>query len=241
MRMPACDEPTSGAIGGRSLRSLAAAHFDQILAGKRAVRAVEHPLDFVCIPIVRTSRIGLCGHIWSSGSSAPTIHSHSWHLYSEIVLGAITNEVFRAIPQPTGDHQVIRVRSAGLTDTLFPGGPSVRVNPESNDVFQVGDSYALDADTFHRSTPATSHLTLTLVRAVVLDGHHDQILVRSPGSVRTTRRELLPESAARPLAALFREAIEERNQGRFGPIVTNARAGTQQRRSHAPGSTVRTD
>lgn len=195
--------------GPPSLRSLARSVFDRMLAGERAVQAINHPLEFICIPVVRRPRFGVCGHIWSNVGTVPTIHSHSWDLYSEIALGAITNEVFRVSRQPSGDHQVIRVHSHGLADHLVATGTSVRVHDETTRTYQAGDFYTLGADTFHRSTPVTAGLTLTLIKATMLPGHHDQIVVRPPGPTGTTRRQLLTADAARSLVAVFRDAIED--------------------------------
>jgi hypothetical protein len=203
-----CGTPPPGVSGRRSLRSLACAEFDRILAGRRLARAVDHPLDFVCIPIVRTPRAGVCGHIWSNTSAASTIHAHSWHLYSEVVLGAITNEVFQVSEQQDGDYQVLQVRTAGLTDRITSTSSTIRVSGTSTELCRDGSSYTLSASTFHRSTPIAAGLTLTLVKATMLAGHVDQILVRRPRSVETSRRQLLPDDMALPLVSLFRRVLE---------------------------------
>lgn len=203
-----CSRPPPGLSGRRSLRSLACVEFDRILTRKRAAQAVVHPLNFVCIPIVRTPRSGVCGHVWSKERVTPTIHAHSWHLYSEVVLGAIANEVFHVGEQPGGDFRVVQVRSTGLTDRITPTRSTVRVGRTEVQICRVGGTYALSANTFHRSTPVTAGLTLTLVRATMLAGHTDRILVRPPGVVDTEHRSLLPENLAFSLVDTFRRAVE---------------------------------
>jgi hypothetical protein len=208
MSTSGCGCPPSELGRRRSLRSVASTVFERILAKERPVGAVDHPLDFVCIPLVRTRRSGLCGHVWSSHRGAPTIHAHSWHLYSEVILGSITNEVFRVIRRPGGEYHVVRVQTADRTDLLTPTGATACVADQMTEICRVGGSYTLEPGTFHRSTPVSEGLTLTLVQAKVLAGHHDQVLVRSPGSVETTQRRQLPERRAVGLAAMFMDAID---------------------------------
>lgn len=218
----------------RSIRALAQAVFDQILAGERAVQAVDHPLDFVCIPIVRTPRFGVCGHIWSHEHAASTIHSHSWHLHSEVILGAIANEVFPAIARPGGGHEVVRVDSVGLTDRLIPTGLSVELRDPAIDVYRAGDSYTLEAGTFHRSLPVSPALTLTLIRATILTGHHDQIVAGPPSRTRTTRRALLPQAKALSLVSLFRDTIEASRADVVRGVRSGEAAGRPPRRPRVP-------
>jgi hypothetical protein len=182
--------------------------FGRILAKDRPVGAVDHPLDFVCIPLVRTRLSGLCGHIWSSNRGAPTIHAHSWHLYSEVILGSITNEVFQAVRQPAGEYHIVRIQTADRTDLLTPTGAKASVVNEMTEICRTGGSYTLKPGTFHRSTPIAEGLTLTLVQAKMLVGQHDQVLVRSPGPVERTRRRQLPERRALGLVAMFTDAID---------------------------------
>jgi hypothetical protein len=203
-----CGYPPTELGRRRSLRAVASAAFERILARERPVGAVDHPLDFICIPLVRTRLAGVCGHVWSSSGGALAIHAHSWHLYSEVVLGAIANEVFRVVGQADGDYHVVRVRTTDRTDLLTPTGATARVVDKTTEVCRVGGAYTLRPDTFHRSTPLAEGLTLTLVQATMLAGHHDQILLPSPRRAEATQRRQLSEYKALALVTAFKDAVD---------------------------------
>ncbi len=202
-----------------------------MLGRERVVGAVDHPLDFVCIPLVRTRRSGVCGHIWIGSRGSRTIHAHSWHLYSEVIHGAIANEIFRVVGHVDGEFGVVHVHSEDLTDRITPTGTKVRVDGRVAEVCRVGESYTLGASTFHRSTPVGDGPAMTLVRATMLAGQHDRVLVRRPGSEDTVRRRCLSEDRALALVAMFRDAID----GGEPPTAPNAAAARRPpNRSRAP-------
>ena len=223
-----CANPPS-TLSRRSLRALACAEFDRMLTGQRVAEAVAHPLEFVCIPIVRTRRSGVCGHIWCDSRGSPTIHAHSWHLYSEVVAGAVTNEVFRVAGRPDGEYRVVNIHSEDMIDRITPTGRNVRVDGGTAEVWRGGESYTLGANTFHRSTPVPGGSVMTLVRATMLAGHHDRVLVRPPSLPRTVRRQRLTGDRALDLVAKFRETIST------GVSVHAVQAGKPRSRSRVPG------
>jgi hypothetical protein len=192
------------------LRTLACRVFDLIIAGDLQTRAVAHPLDFVCVPLARAPGFGVCAHIWRDGQAVPTIHSHSWHLYSEVVLGAIANEVFAVTECPGGDHELVRIDSTGSRDRIAPTGRAVLVEDTERTLHLPGSSYDLAAGVFHRSMPLSDGPTLTLVAATTLPGARDQIVAGRPADhERTIRREILPAEATLLLVTFFREVISD--------------------------------
>lgn len=229
MRPPiGCGSPPS-VLSRRSLRALARAELDRMLTGERVAEAVDHPLDFVCIPIVRTRRSGVCGHIWCGSRGSPTIHAHSWHLYSEVVVGAVANEVFRVAGRPDGEYRVVNVHSEDMIDRITPTGRNVRVQGCTAEVWRGGESYTLGANTFHRSTPVSDGSVMTLVRATMLAGQHDRVLVRPPSLPRTVRRNRLSEDRTLALVTMFRETIST------GAGDDAVQEGRRRSRSHVPG------
>lgn len=191
------------------LRALTRAILDAVLAGDRPLLAVAHPLEFVCIPILRTRGLGVCGHIWQAGHSAPTVHCHSWDLDSEVVAGAVLNEVFEVTDCPDGDHRMLAVDSAGPLDRIEPTGRTVTARIEQRTLHTAGSSYSLRAGIFHRSTPAPCGPTITLVSGRTVPGARNHIVAVPTLRQGVTRREELPVPAARALTALLRSAIDD--------------------------------
>lgn len=238
MKPPAgCGYPPSGLIR-RSLRALARAEFTRMLGRERVVGAVDHPLDFVCIPLVRTRRSGVCGHIWIGSRGSRTIHAHSWQLYSEVVHGAMANEVFRVVGHADGEYSVVHVHSENLTDRMTSTGTNVHVDGKVAEVCREGGAYTLGVNTFHRSTPVGDGPVMTLVRATVFAGCHDRVLVRSPSSDGTVRRRRLPEDRALALVAMFRNAIDDGGPTAAPNAVTARRPPN---RSRAPDHPLSAD
>jgi hypothetical protein len=201
--------------------------FDLMIAGDLPARAVAHPLDFVCVPLARAPGFGVCAHIWQDGQAASTIHSHSWHLYSEVVHGAIANEVFAVTEWPGGDHELVRIDSTGSRDRMTPTGRTVLVEDAERTIHLPDSSYHLAAGVFHRSIPVSDGPTLTLVTATTLPGARDHIVVDRPaGNERTIRREVLPVAATLSLVTYFREVIND------GSVP--AKEETPPRRSRVP-------
>jgi hypothetical protein len=218
------------------LRSLAREALDAVLAGDRRPTAVEHPLEFVCIPILRSSRFGICGHIWRNNRSALTIHCHSWHLHSDVVAGAVRNEVFAISEDARGDHVLLAVDSTGQFDQITSTGTAVMVRKNERTFHEAGTSYTLRAGVFHRSTPMSTGPTLTLLAATVLPGARDQILARRTTQHQPMRRKELPVPEARAMAELLRNAIDSE------PLNSaHAPAGTPPRKSPVPYQRHRAD
>lgn len=191
------------------VRAIARSMLDAVLAGDHRPLAIAHPLEFVCIPILRTPVFGVCGHIWESNRSAPTIHCHSWHLASEVLAGAVLNEVFAVTDRADSDHHLLGIDSLGPLDRITPTGRTVIVRDEERTLYQRGSSYCLPAGAFHRSTPVSDGPTLTLLAATVRPGGRDQIVAATRvGRHATVRREELPSPEARSLAALLRSALD---------------------------------
>lgn len=192
----------------RDVRGLTRAVLDAVLAGDRRPVAVAHPLDFVCIPVLRSAGFGVCGHVWPGGIAAATVHSHSWHLESQVVAGAVTNEIFAVTEHPDGPHQLLVVDSSGPFDRLTPTGLTVEIRQAHQEQIPAGSSYRLRAGVFHRSTPLPDDLTLTPLSATTVAGARDQVVgTAHTGQVRPARRHELPAPAALDLVALLRGAL----------------------------------
>jgi hypothetical protein len=135
--------PSIPAWAGQVLREIA--------AGVTPISAVRHPLGFLCLPIERTGRLGVCLHLWSPDvaplATTSQIHCHSWDLVSHVLYGRLRNITTR-----TGegrDLRVFEVLSRGDTDELRATPRTVKAVRGETATHGPGDVYALPAGVFH--------------------------------------------------------------------------------------------
>ncbi|WP_219464341.1 hypothetical protein [Nonomuraea rhizosphaerae] len=124
---------------------------------KGGLRAVRHPLGFVCLPLERDGGDGVCLHLWSGafGPAASTtsgIHCHSWDLVSHVLYGQMRNvHVLVTDAGRDATHRVFEVVSSAGGDRITPTGRTVRHETGLVEVFGAGDTYTLAAGRFHSS------------------------------------------------------------------------------------------
>src|SRR5258708_22070643 len=99
------ERPVSPALIEHAVRALRA-----IADCRSEIRAVRHPLGFLCLPIERHDDCGLCVHLWGSRvaqarSTTSGMHAHSWDLVSLVLAGELRNDVVAVLDEhPT--HRV---------------------------------------------------------------------------------------------------------------------------------------
>ncbi|MEU0335365.1 hypothetical protein [Streptomyces sp. NPDC006193] len=194
----------------------AVAELDRIASGRRALRAVRHPLGFVCLPLLRDGHDGVCVHLFGTPDavpdrSAPQVHCHSWDLTSTVLYGRLGNrrvDVHHDPGAPT--HRVFEVHSdpSGV-DELRPTERLVRCRPGAEQTSARGQTYALPAGEFHTSVVPDGRPTATLVLGRTLPGRVDLSLgpLSAPGH-RMVRRTCDASRTARIARAALRRIHE---------------------------------
>jgi hypothetical protein len=149
----------------------------RIASGSLAVEGVLHPLGFLCLPLERSGRTGVCLHLWSPElpPPAPTTspwHCHSWDLLSLLLYGRLGNLLgeLSELSGPGGTHQaedegglrVFEVDSRDGTDELRATDRTVRVSPAFGGSYTRGDVYTLPAGVFHRTVVTGEAATVAL-------------------------------------------------------------------------------
>jgi hypothetical protein len=141
-----------------------------IADGHRELRASVHPLGFICLPVVREGRYGVCVHMWLSGqprasTTTSPVHAHSWDLVSYVLFGQLRNSLPRVVDADAatspGAWRVLEVRSHGDTDDIVPTPRLVRCDPGDSALAVRDDVYSVPAGTFH-STVAVRAVTVAL-------------------------------------------------------------------------------
>jgi hypothetical protein len=202
-----------GSEGGPAVDELfeaAATLLEEIASGRRELRAVRHPLGFLCLPVRREGEHGVCVHVFDDaarGTAAdPTdspVHAHSWDLTSCVLYGEVGNLRVRVRERPEHPtHRLFEVRStASVTgadpaagnalavDEIRPTPRLVSCEPGLPRTCVAGDVYALAAGQFHATvvSPDTTAATLLLGRS--LPGRFDLTLGPVDGRARRMVRQ----------------------------------------------------
>ncbi|MCC2273949.1 hypothetical protein LKL35_00580 [Streptomyces sp. ET3-23] len=152
------EEAAAGRCGTKPLVRAACAALGDIAAGRREVRAVRHPLGFLCFPVERGGDCGVCIHAFGAEAHEPApplttspVHAHSWDLTSCVLHGQVINvsvEVTEHQQSPT--HRVFEIVSdpAGV-DELRPTSRLVTHEAGPAQTSGAGDIYTLPAGQFH--------------------------------------------------------------------------------------------
>ncbi|MEU1179712.1 hypothetical protein ABZ464_19020 [Streptomyces sp. NPDC005820] len=170
----------------------AAAELQQVVTGRRVLRAVRHPLGFVCLPVLRDGtdgvRVHVCVHVFGPTDpilSDHQVHSHSGDLISTVLYGRLDNRrmgVAEEAAEPT--HRVFEVlgRPTGV-DELRPTRRLVRCVPGPGRTSSRGQTYTLPAGEFHTTVVPDGRPTATLVLGRTPPGRAALFLgpVRAPG------------------------------------------------------------
>jgi hypothetical protein len=173
--------------------------------GCLAIRAVRHPLGFICLPVLRVGRRGVCVHRWGARTGRPLlttepIHAHSWDLYSHVLYGTLRNETVHVLddqPQPT--HRVFEVYSRADGDEIRRTSRLVRFEIGSIVVNGPGDRYRVPAGEFHLSAMPDREVATLVLGSGRPDGV-DLTLAPVHTPTHLGRRELLDPGATRRLA-----------------------------------------
>jgi hypothetical protein len=164
------------------------------LDGAQRVRAVRHPLGFVCLPVVRDGPDGVCVHWWHGAAAArlttEAIHAHSWDLLSFVLYGTLRNDTIRVVDDKVAPtHRVFEVHSlAGGRDELRGTTRTVRVGPVEAVSNAGGSSYRVGSGEFHRSALVEPEVA-TLVFGRTRPGAVDLTLAPLDTADHGTRRE----------------------------------------------------
>jgi hypothetical protein len=192
---------TEGAASG-DVQRWAAAVLADIAGGQSDVRAVQHPLGFVCLPVIRNGDDGVCVHMWPAERDAlpPTtspMHSHSWDLLSYVLYGEIHNETLEvggAPDEPT--HRIFEVRSHGDVDEIHATARLVRPATSALDIHRPGAAYTLRAGEFHVTDVPPGRTAATVALGRMSPGAHDLSLGAIDGQTHLVRRRLCDQASS---------------------------------------------
>ncbi|WP_155368176.1 hypothetical protein [Catellatospora vulcania] len=149
---------------------LLAGGLQDIAHGRSELRAVRHPLGFICLPLSRDqSDVGVCVHVWSDADVATrttsAVHCHSWDLLSFLLSGSILNQTYQVDDDPEGPLRVYEIRSADGHDEILTSARRVRITAGHADIRSSGEYYELPAGHFHASlTRSPESVTVVLGR-----------------------------------------------------------------------------
>jgi hypothetical protein len=142
----------------------------ELAQGRGDIRAVRHPLGFICLPLERTGSRGVCVHVWSERltSANPTTswtHAHSWDLISFLLYGTLRNELIVVTDARDGaTHRVFEVDTRPERDEVRRTPRLVRRRRGTSELHRLGEVYTLPAGVFHETVAFGEVATVALGR-----------------------------------------------------------------------------
>ena len=153
----------------RAVPALCLPTLTKIADGKVPLRAVRHPLGFLCLPVQRKGMLGVCVHVWTTGlpqavTTTSVVHAHSWDLASFVLYGTVGNVLMHVVDDAQeGTHRVFQVHSLGDVDEMRATRRLVRCVEQHREVVGVGSAYYLRAGDFHESVVEANPEVATVV------------------------------------------------------------------------------
>ncbi|MEO3743336.1 hypothetical protein [Plantactinospora sp. B5E13] len=194
MNYPELYQEIGRGTGSRRVHAWVIDVLTEIADGRRQLRAVRHPLGFICLPIDRSGDDGVCVHLWAADrpATAPVtsgMHSHSWDLLSQVLYGEVRNEIIEVTESAVAPtHRVHEVRSRGDLDEIRPTPRLVRARLGAVERHAAGATYALSAGSFHTSEVPDGAEAVTVALGRTAPGTHDLSLGPLHGRVEQSRR-----------------------------------------------------
>jgi hypothetical protein len=224
MDYPGIQEAVEHGTAAESVPGWALSLMQEIISGGRELTAVRHPLGFLCFPVERQARHGVCVHLWTPGRrsalTTSTVHSHSWDLTSYVLYGTLRNQRIRVVPTAgQATHRLFEVRSRGDVDELHTTTRLVSYHPEADSVHDAGSVYFLPAGEFH----ATVVLAEQEVATVVLSRNRPQTADLALGPVHA------------PSHTLTRSRCDARETACAARLIADRLAETGPARGHEGG------
>ncbi|UBU17009.1 hypothetical protein [Nonomuraea gerenzanensis] len=167
------------------------------MLARPGLRAVRHPLGFVCLPLEREGGEGVCLHLWTDSlahaeSTTSQIHCHSWDLLSHVLYGQVRNVHALVRDAPArATHRVYEVVSGADGDRISPTARTVRHSTGLVEVFGPGDTYTLAAGRFHSSVVPERGEAATIALGRGRPGSHDLSLGPLAGGAHHVSRQPL--------------------------------------------------
>jgi len=186
-----------------------------VRSGEREPEMIRHPLGFMCLPLHRSDRLGLCIHVWRDDVDVarPTTsgyHLHTWNLFSYVLYGGVKNEVGRVWEPPRPRDAPFRLfeihsrepseRGKPPVDHIVPTPALVAYTATGAEKVYMGDGYVVNARQYHRTQVMNKAFTATLVLAEDWDERPQLSLGAVDHPEEIVTRDWYPAEVARTVA-----------------------------------------
>ena len=117
---------------------------------------------------------GLFLHFWApdlpKSLKKPPLHTHVFHMRSRIIKGMITDTTYRAIPDKTGDYQLVDAECTQEYCSMLNNLQRVRIEIESVRELVSGEIYEVPKGDFHlTSLPNDVQTAITIMEKSMVD------------------------------------------------------------------------
>lgn len=185
---------------------------DELLDG--GARASASPLGFHYFTLRDADCDNVRLHVWPSGDRCTqtpgwTIHRHSRHLTSAVLVGPVTNRLFDVRARPGADRLLYEVVSGRPDTTLASTGVRVSCELACEQTFEEPSLYEVVDRDYHQTFVADGQLAATVARFRTARADARKSVVGSEwaGPVCYRRRQG-NEAHARSLLLELRECLE---------------------------------
>jgi hypothetical protein len=128
----------------------------------------RHPLGFIHVKLIRQGKFELRLHVWPARvryEQQPywPIHNHRFDLLSNILVGAVTNHLYKVVQSDfNAAQQLYRVIYGVNSSELLPTGIPISVELLASNNVEAPHSYAVEAGIFHETCVPKGMFTATL-------------------------------------------------------------------------------
>ncbi|MEV4739040.1 hypothetical protein [Streptomyces sp. NPDC049555] len=223
----------AGPAAAGELYEAAALALTEIAAGRRSLRAVRHPLGFLCLPVEREADRGVCVHVFDDDArrAAPAlttspVHAHSWDLASCVLYGEVGN-VRALVREDAHDptHRLYEVHSTApaavgapawndtpAVDEIRPTTRLVRCTSDPQETSTAGEVYRLAAGQFHATVVPDGTRAATLLLGRTRPGGADLTV----GPVHGTTHRVVRQTCDAATTARTARTVLRRIHGHHG-------------------------
>lgn len=180
----------------------------ELILNRRDAAVFSHPLSFNKIIVASHGATDVRVHVWLPDHSegcipVSTVHSHTWDLKSVVIAGSLVNRNYTVNDRADGDHELFVVDYRTNESERKSTGRLVSVSTESEACYSEGDSYSLNAQTFHATEVNNTALTVTVVLAEKVGNEACVVLPKDrPRQLHFPIAAISPKLASKTLSML---------------------------------------
>lgn len=139
----------------------------------REVEVRRHPLNFLAARVEDDTGRALRLHLWDErfrfNQIGLEVHDHRFDYESFVVDGVVEQTIYKAIPDPKGNFEILEVCYSNNGSALQRSGRFLQLAEQRREIYSAGAQYGLSHGVLHR-LDLVSPSAVTLVLTCDVDG-----------------------------------------------------------------------